>query len=340
MAMVDRTTDTGQLLERDAKATLKVSWPMLLIGLCLLTSLVIYVIVHVGEMERFAVLLSRANPNWLVLAFVLQAATYVCAGVVWHEVTRPHTRRVAVRALIRLSIEQLSINQIVPTGGVSGGFLVFQAMRRLGLPRWLATEALIAEMISGYIAYAVVAILAFAFLLLMGRVTIVLCYLLAAFVLGVLVIVAAIVWLLMRKDRRLPKWLGRFKSVFQLYETAQHASVDRILGRRLLTVTTAINVVIFLLDGTTLWAMMHVAGAPIGIPSAFVAIVIGFVAGTVSFLPGGIGSFEAGCVATLALLGSPFEAALAGTLLFRGLTLWIPLLPGLMLARQDVKITF
>ena len=339
MAMVDRTTDTGQLLERDAKATLKVSWPMLLIGLCLLTSLVIYVIVHVGEMERFAVLLSRANPNWLVLAFVLQAATYVCAGVVWHEVTRPHTRRVAVRALIRLSIEQLSINQIVPTGGVSGGFLVFQAMRRLGLPRWLATEALIAEMISGYIAYAVVAILAFAFLLLMGRVTIVLCYLLAAFVLGVLVIVAAIVWLLMRKDRRLPKWLGRFKPVFQLYETARHASVDRILGRRLLTITTAINVVIFLLDGTTLWAMMHVAGAPIGIPSAFVAIVIGFVAGTVSFLPGGIGSFEAGCVATLALLGSPFEAALAGTLLLRGLTLWIPLLPGLMLARQDVKIT-
>jgi uncharacterized membrane protein YbhN (UPF0104 family) len=339
MAMVDRTTDTGQLLERDAKATLKVSWPMLLIGLCLLTSLVIYVIVHVGEMERFAVLLSRASPNWLVLAFVLQAATYVCAGVVWHEVTRPHTRRVDVRALIRLSIEQLSINQIVPTGGVSGGFLVFQAMRRLGLPRWLATEALIAEMISGYIAYAVVAILAFTFLLLMGRVTIVLCYLLAAFVLGVLVIVAAIVWLLMRKDRRLPKWLSRFKPVFQLYETARHASVDRILGRRLLTITTAINVVIFLLDGTTLWAMMHVAGAPIGIPSAFVAIVIGFVAGTVSFLPGDIGSFEAGCVATLALLGSPFEAALAGTLLLRGLTLWIPLLPGLMLARQDVKIT-
>ena len=256
-----------------------------------------------------------------------------------HEVTRPHTGRVAVGALVRLSIEQLSINQIVPTGGVSGSFLVFQAMRRLGLPRWLATEALIAEMLSAYIAYAVVATLAFTLLLLMGRVTVVLCYLLAAFVLSVLAIVVAIVWLLLRKNRPLPKWLGQFKSVFQLYDAARHASADRILGRRLLAVTTAINVVIFLLDGTTLWAMMHVAGAPIGIPSAFVAIVIGFVAGTVSFLPGGIGSFEAGCVATLAILGSPFEAALAGTLLFRGLTLWIPLLPGLMLARQDVKIT-
>jgi glycosyltransferase 2 family protein len=251
----------------------------------------------------------------------------------------PIRSRVAIGALVRLSIEQLSINQIVPTGGVSGGFLVFQAMRRLGLPRSLATEALIAEILSGYIAYAVVAILAFTSLLLMGRVTIVLCYLLAAFVLSVLAIVAAIVWLLLRKDRPLPRWLGRFQSVLQLYEAARHASVERILGRRLLTITTAINVVIFLLDGTTLWAMMHVAGAPIGIPSAFVAIVIGFVAGAVSFLPGGIGSFEAGCVATLALLGSPFEAALAGTLLFRGLTLWIPLLPGLMLARQDVKIT-
>jgi len=127
--------------------------------------------------------------------------------------------------------------------------------------------------------------------------------------------------------------------VLQLYETARHAPADRILGRRLLTVTTAINIVIFVLDGATLWTMMHAVGARIGIPSAFVAIVIGFVAGAVSFLPGGIGSFEAGCVATLAILGSPFEAALAGTLLFRGFTLCIPLLPGLMLARQDVKIT-
>src|ERR1035437_5471506 len=144
MATVDPATDTERLLEWDAKATLKVSWPMLLVGLSLLTSLVIYVIVHGGEMERFAVLLSRANPKWLVVAFVLQAATYVCAGAVWHEVTRPHTSRVAVGALVRLSIEQLSINQIVPTGGVSGGFVAFKAMRRLGLSRWLAMEALVA----------------------------------------------------------------------------------------------------------------------------------------------------------------------------------------------------
>jgi uncharacterized membrane protein YbhN (UPF0104 family) len=71
--------------------------------------------------------------------------------------------------------------------------------------------------------------------------------------------------------------------------------------------------------------------------TAFVALAIATIAGVFSFLPGGVGSFEAGSTATLALLGVPVEAALTGTLLLRGLTLWLPLVPGLVLARGDLS---
>jgi uncharacterized protein (TIRG00374 family) len=69
-------------------------------------------------------------------------------------------------------------------------------------------------------------------------------------------------------------------------------------------------------------------------------IVIAFAAATalsaISFLPGGAGSFEAAMVVVLARREIPFEAALAATLIFRGLTFWLPLaLSPLVLARRE-----
>ena len=332
------TSNHKQDFKGDETSTLTISRPMLLLGILVLTGLVVFVVVHVGEMERFAVLLSHAEPAWLILAVILQAGTYLCAGMIWHEVTRPRARSVPARALFRLSVEQLSVNQIIPTGGVAGNLLVFQAMRRLGLPAWLAAEAMLAEILSGYIAYATVAIVALATLLALGGVTRGICYVLVAFAVAAAAVVSTILYLLKHKDRQLPSWADRFNPLFAAHQAAKHVSSRRVLSWRLLARTSALNIAIFLLDSGTLWAMMHVAGAPIRIPTAFVAIVIAFIAGTVSFLPGGIGGFETGAVTTLTLLGSPIEAALAGTLLFRGLTLWLPLIPGLMLARQDIKI--
>jgi uncharacterized membrane protein YbhN (UPF0104 family) len=54
---------------------------------------------------------------------------------------------------------------------------------------------------------------------------------------------------------------------------------------------------------------------------------------TLGPLPLGLGSFEATSTATLHLLGVPVEAAFAGTMLLRLLTLWLPLIPGMILMR-------
>lgn len=55
---------------------------------------------------------------------------------------------------------------------------------------------------------------------------------------------------------------------------------------------------------------------------------------TLGPIPLGLGSFELVCTASLKLLGVPIEAALAGTLMLRVMTLWLPLLPGLFLMRR------
>ena len=53
-------------------------------------------------------------------------------------------------------------------------------------------------------------------------------------------------------------------------------------------------------------------------------------------IPLGLGTFEAACVGMLSLLGIAIESALAATLLLRRLTFWLPMVPGLWLARREI----
>ena len=78
-------------------------------------------------------------------------------------------------------------------------------------------------------------------------------------------------------------------------------------------------------------------GVKVPFASAFIAFIMASIVVTLGPIPMGLGSFEAVSVGTLRLAGVPFEAALSATLLFRGFTLWLPLLPGMIAARKDLK---
>jgi uncharacterized membrane protein YbhN (UPF0104 family) len=58
---------------------------------------------------------------------------------------------------------------------------------------------------------------------------------------------------------------------------------------------------------------------------------------TIGPIPVGLGTFEATSVGMLSLLGVSVEAALAATLLLRALTFWLPMLPGIWLARREIR---
>jgi Mg2+-importing ATPase len=57
---------------------------------------------------------------------------------------------------------------------------------------------------------------------------------------------------------------------------------------------------------------------------------------SMGFVPGGLGTFEAASVLTLRMTGATLSVALAATLLFRGLSFWLPMLPGLWYSRRVV----
>ena len=70
---------------------------------------------------------------------------------------------------------------------------------------------------------------------------------------------------------------------------------------------------------------------------AFPCFVLASIVAMLSLIPLGLGSFEAACVGLLVMLGIRLETALAATLLFRGFTLWLPMIPGLVLTRRTLQ---
>jgi uncharacterized protein (TIRG00374 family) len=104
----------------------------------------------------------------------------------------------------------------------------------------------------------------------------------------------------------------------------------------LLAETMTLEFAVFALDALTLWLAFRALGDSPAIWIAFVSFIMASMAATLGPIPLGLGTFEAACVGMLSLLGVAIETALAATLLLRGLTFWLPMLPGLWLARREM----
>jgi len=96
--------------------------------LALLT--VILIVVHFGTIEEFTRLAAAANPYWFLVACAAQAATYVCAALVWQQTLKRAGHPRPLRILVPLGIAKLFTDQVVPTSGVSGAILVARGLAR------------------------------------------------------------------------------------------------------------------------------------------------------------------------------------------------------------------
>lgn len=72
-------------------------------------------------------------------------------------------------------------------------------------------------------------------------------------------------------------------------------------------------------------------------PYALLAISAGAVAGAAVPTPGGLGGAEAGIVSVLVAIGVPAASAIPAALIYRGITYWLPLLPGYAALRVAEK---
>jgi uncharacterized protein (TIRG00374 family) len=304
-------------------------------GVLLLLAMVL-VVTHRAEEEEIAQLLRRAQPAWLLVAAALQALTYVSAAAVWHRALVRHPDGLRLREIVPLGLAKLFTDQALPSAGVSGTLLVVRSFRRRGVPNGRAVAAVLLGLLGFYVSFLIATLGAVAILWREGELRLlilvpagVLCLLAAGLPLGVLL-------LRRRAARSVPGWIERLPGVRELAAALQESSSEGVLVPRLLLEATLLQLAIFVLDALTLDAALRAVGTPGTLAVAFASFVVGSLVATLGMVPGGLGTFEAACVAVLHLHGVSVEAALAGTLLLRALSFWLPMLPGFAIARREL----
>lgn len=311
---------------------------------------VVAVILNIGDIEHFIAVLRGIQPQWLVLAVISQSLTYVAAAAIWHQVLRASQKPMPFAALIRLSLAQLFAEQALPSGGLSGALLVVKGLVNRGIDEAIGMGCMLVGMISYYAAYLVAIIASFVILinanglrdpqmaiLISPLIGIALLFsLLAA---GVL---TGVFWLRHHsRQASLPSWLQgwlrRWSLPNRLLQILASAPEYLLMNKSLLARTALLQLTVFLIDAVTLSLMLHAIGADLRYDIVFSCFVLAAVVGAVLPIPLGLGSFEASCVALLHLFQIPVEAGLVAVLLLRGFTFWLPMVPGLILARRELR---
>lgn len=297
---------------------------------------VVLVVRNLGDAKRFALLVRDARPGWLLVALGCQLVTYLCAAEVLHCVARRHTRaHLRYRSFVPLGFAKLFVDQVVPTAGIGGAMMVVRGLLARGISRPIAMAAVLVELLSFYIGHGIAVGIALVAVLAGGTHPAWVVWVCVAFGVVAVAIPSAILWLNWHGVDAAPRWLRRVPVAARFLASIGAAPTPVLRDGVQLLETSALQLAVVVLDAATLGAMLYAVGADPPWAAVFAGYTLASAVAAIGILPGGLGIFEATSVATLRMLGVPLEAGLAGTLLARGLMLWLPLLPGLWMTRRE-----
>ncbi len=305
-------------------------------GILLFATLVVMVLRRKEEV-RFVDLLHHAQPWWLLVAAVLQVATYACAAGAWRVVLARQGKPQPLWRLIPLGLAKLFMDQMVPSAGLSGTLLVVRALERRGVPHGVSASAVIMGLLGFYAAYGIALVAALTVLWLSGELSPLVLTLAFTATLLIGAMIGAGFWLSKRSRGPVLKWLSRLPLLRRLMKVLHDAPREALRDRRLLLETTAFQLGIFLLDTATLSVCLASIGASAKVTGVFASFVTASLVATLTIIPSGLGTFDATLLGMLHVFGVPTTSALGAILLFRGFTLMLPLIPGLWLARKEMR---
>ncbi|WP_369174768.1 YbhN family protein [Streptomyces sp. R28] len=268
---------------------------------------------HWPVLQTGAVRLAGADPGWLMVAATATLATWPCAALALQGAV---PRRLPPGRLVAEQFAASAANQVLPAG-LGAGAVNLRFLMRCDLPIAAAATALAVKGTAGAIVRgALIAVLVAAFPG-VPHIPPVSGGLMVAVCAAAAVAVALSAGPLRARCRRALAGV-------RAYIAAVHALPARaaaLWGGSLAFVT---------LHCVVLIAVTRAVALPI--PPARVALLY-LAAGTVAALlptPGGLGSLDAALAFALTAVGAPAAAAASAVLGYRLLTVWLPLIPGLV----------
>lgn len=324
--------------ENPGDASLRVKRPRiagLIISAVALAGIVAFIL-HVGDIGKFAQSALQTDIRWLALALIAQALAFFVQALVWALVLARRNRAVRRRDLFALSIGKLFADQAVPSAGVSGAAFLVHALTRRGVPAADAFTAFVFGGASSILAFLIFAAGALGFLALQGgpvdefAVNITDMHYIAIASILLLVAIGAVIAASQSKGKLNP---GAFA---KMRDTVMTAVKLIYVERGLFAACLGLQSIIRILDCVTLWISFEALGGGVSFLTSVVAVSLASLAATVAPTPMGLGSFEAGLLAALAAFGHSIEASLTGGLIYRGLSLGLPLALGFFVVQREL----
>jgi uncharacterized membrane protein YbhN (UPF0104 family) len=308
----------------------------LIIGLFILAG-VIYFALHIGEGEQFLHLLIEANPIWIGVGVLEQAATYVALGAVWWIVVRHFNVNISLGELTSLSLAKFSLEKIIPSAGFGGSLLLVRSVEGRGAPECVASATLLVDVLSNYAARAISIVIAVAIIWFAQGISWMIVLVCGMFILFAGGILGGILWFTSVPIEKIPKFILKIPAIGPVVKSISEAPPEAMHSKKLFWGATGLQLLIIILDAATLDAMLRSIGYSSSPEKVFASFSIAGVASMVSLIPGGVGAFEGVQVLMLGLLRVPVNAGLAATLMLRALVLWIPMIPGFFILKHESK---
>ena len=310
---------------------------------------VFYFAVHyIGKLKDIEQLMLQMKPTWLIMAVFAQILTYLIYALVLKLLVRDQPGATDYLLLFRLSIVIMFVNQVLPTGGISGDGYIFKQLVKRKVPRYNAFTAMVLESISYYAAVVILLLIFYTWYLnerLQNNILITYTVILG-FVFYALLFVLILIFSNGRNISFGLHKLEKFDFIKRFIEKASLLSLQNenegtfsMLARKKKAIlqTIVLQLVIIMSDVITVFALIKGFHVVMPFPIVAFGLLLSLVIGALPISPGSLIVYESAMTYFFTKLGAPVHAALIITLLYRFLTFWLPIPLGLLIYRHLQK---
>jgi uncharacterized protein (TIRG00374 family) len=285
--------------------------------------------------------LDDADPLWIAIAIALNVAAYATYIALFKAVVGGDALRLSWEETYEINMAGVAATLLFSAGGAGGVALTYWALRKAGMARRDVGRRMVAFVSLHYVFYPFALIL-FGILLRTGvmngkgsvELTIV-----PAAVAGLLLILGVLITLIPADaEQRLGRYAHSERSQHLLQTVGK---VPATLGegfrfalglfthpsRGGLAVLGAAGFWAFSIG--VLWASFHAFGVHVPLAVVVQGFFLGMVANLFPLAPAGVGAVDAGMIGAFVLFGFPSETVFPAILIFRLVSFWMPIPPGI-----------
>lgn len=307
-----------------------------------------FAIHYVGKLKDIEQLLLQMSPAWLLLAVTAQIMTYLIYATILKLLLQKQSGTANFLLLFKLSIVIMFVNEVIPTGGISGDGYIFKQLVKKGVSRYNAFTAMVLESISYYAAILILLLFFYTWYLNEDmRDTILITYtVIIGFVFYILLFFIVLISTNGHNISFVMRKLGKIKFIKRFIKKASLLSLQNenegtveMLGRKKKAIAQAISLqlVIILSDIITVFALVKGFHVELSFPLIAFGLLLSLIIGALPLSPGSLIIYESAMTYFFTRLGAPVHAALIITLLYRFLTFWLPIPIGLIAYRNLQK---